>query len=251
LDTTRDIWARDYCPIQVQAKRFVKFRYCPDYLRGRYECLITHDDVCKQVEDLGDFQNPEIVLDGGNVVAGSNNAILTDKVFRENPKWQPRRLQSTLAELLQVDQCIMIPQEPGDHVGHSDGVVRFLKNDLVVISDYSKVDPSYGRRLCAALAKHGLRIETLPHFREDRSEDGIPSAKGNYINYLRIGNLIVVPAYGSPEDDKACKTLERLCPKATVIPLECVKLSRKGGVLNCVSWTVRSKTMAGRCAQCG
>jgi agmatine deiminase len=241
LNKTRDIWARDYCPIQVQGKRFVKFRYCPDYLRGRYERLITHDDVCKQVENLGKFQKPEIILDGGNVVSGKNKAILTDKVYRENPKWKPGRLRSTLAELLHVDQCIMIPKEPGDPIGHSDGVVRFLKEDLVVVNDYSKVDPAYGKQLCAALAKHGLRIEIVPHFREDRSEDGIPSATGNYINFLRIGNLIVVPAYGSLEDQKACKTLERLCPKATVIPLECVKLSRKGGVLNCVAWTILAK----------
>jgi agmatine deiminase len=242
LAKTRDIWARDYCPVQVQSKRFVKFRYCPDYLRGRHACLITHDDVYKQVEDLGEFQTPEIILDGGNVVGGTNKAILTDKVFQENPKWKPRRLQSKLAELLQVDQCIMIPREPGDPIGHSDGVVRFLKKDLVVVNDYSKVDPAYGRRLYAALSKHGLRTEMLPHFREDRAEDGIPSAMGNYVNFLRIGKLIVVPAYGRPEDGKACKTLARLCPKATVVPLECVKLSRKGGVLNCVAWTILAST---------
>ena len=122
-------------------------------------------------------------------------------------------------------------------------MVRFLKKDLVVVNDYSTVDPSYGRRLCAVLTKYGLRIEILPHFREDRLEDGIPSAKGDYINFLRIGNLIVVPAYGSPEDAVACKTLERLCPKATVVPLDCVKLSRKGGVLNCVAWTILTPRM--------
>jgi agmatine deiminase len=241
LAKTCDVWARDYCPIQVQGKRFVKFRYCPDYLQGRYERLITHDDVCKQMEDLGNIQNPEIILDGGNVVSSRSKAILTDKVFRENPNWKQNRLRSKLAELLQVDQCVMIPQETGDTIGHSDGVVRFLKENLVVVNDYSKVDPAYGRRLRTALAKHGLEIKTLPHFREDRSEDGIPSALGNYINFLRVGNLIVVPAYGKPEDEKACRTLERLCPKATVIPLNCVKLSRKGGVLNCVTWTIRSK----------
>jgi agmatine deiminase len=36
LDGTRDIWARDYCPIQVQSKRFVKFRYYPDYHRRQF-----------------------------------------------------------------------------------------------------------------------------------------------------------------------------------------------------------------------
>ena len=190
LDKTHDIWARDYCPIQVQGKRFVKFCYRPDYLRGRYECLITHDDVCKQVENLGKFQNPEIILDGGNVVGGKSKAILTDKVYRENPTWKPGRLRSTLAELLHVAQCIMIPQEPGDPVGHSDGVVRFLKEDLVVVNDYSKVDPAYGKELCAALAKHGLRIE-------DASP--LPRRPLGRWNSFRIGELHQFPPHRQPD----------------------------------------------------
>jgi agmatine deiminase len=32
LDHTRDIWARDYCPVQVAPGRWVKFRFEPDYL---------------------------------------------------------------------------------------------------------------------------------------------------------------------------------------------------------------------------
>ena len=45
LDGARDIWARDYCPIQVSPDRFVKFRYFPDYLRGKHEDLVTDGDT--------------------------------------------------------------------------------------------------------------------------------------------------------------------------------------------------------------
>jgi len=237
LAGTRDIWARDFCPIQVGPSRFVKFRYCPDYLRAGYEHLITGNRVCGQMGNWGEIQVSRIILDGGNVVAAGNKAILTDKVFSENPKWERGRLLRRLAVLLQVDQCIIIPREPGCPIGHSDGIVRFLDDNLVVVNDYSKIDPGYGKRLRQALAGHGLQIETISHFREDRSEDGIPSAVGNYVNYLRIGRLVVVPAYGRRQDEEVRGKLESLCPESTVVPLNCVRLAREGGVLNCVTST--------------
>ena len=33
LKGTKDIWCRDYMPIQIQKDRFVFYRYTPDYLQ--------------------------------------------------------------------------------------------------------------------------------------------------------------------------------------------------------------------------
>ena len=237
IQETRDIWAKDYCPVQVEPEQFVRFRYYPDYLRDGGKHLVTPGTVSRQFEDLGTCRRSTIVLDGGNVVVAKHRVILTEKIYRENPRYERSRLRSKLAECCQVDHCIVVPKEAGDAIGHSDGVVRFLDEDLVVVNDYSRVDPAYGKRLCGVLAKEGLRIEKLPHFREDRMVDGIPSAVGNYVNFFRVGNLIVVPAYKARQDDRACKSLERLCPKATVVPLFCKNLARAGGVLNCIAYT--------------
>jgi agmatine deiminase len=240
LDATRDIWARDYCPIQAARRRFAKFRYTPDYLRGRYRHLMTGNEICGHMQGLGKIQFTEIILDGGNVVSASKMAIVTEKVLQENPSRGPKELQLKLARLLNVDQCLFIPVEPGDPIGHSDGTVRFLSDNLLVFNDYTRVDPAYGRWLRRALPRHRLEMEPLPHFREDNAVDGIPSAVGNYVNFLRVGDLIIVPAYGHKNDDRACRTIERLCPQATVTPLECSALAREGGVLNCVAWTART-----------
>jgi agmatine deiminase len=240
LDGTADIWARDYCPVQVVKNRFVKFRYYPDYLRGRHEDRITTDDtVCGQLDNLGTICRSDVVLDGGNLVTATTRAILTDKVYGENSGWQRDALRCALREMLDLDECILIPKEPGDPFGHADGVVRFLSDDLVVMGDYSQVDPGYGDRLRAVLLRHHLQVEELPYFCERRSRNGIPSAVGNYVNFLRIGRLILAPAYGVPQDEQACQKLKELCPEATVVPLLCVDLAREGGVLNCISWTVK------------
>jgi agmatine deiminase len=237
IDGTRDLWARDYSPVQVGPQQFVKFRYRPDYLVG-HKHLLTPGTICGQFQDLGNCRRTRIILDGGNVVAAKNRVILTEKVYRENPGQERSKLRSKLTELFQGANCLFIPKEAGDIIGHSDGVVRFLAEDLIVINNYSAVDPAYRERLCRILTNQGLQIEKLPHFREKQSTDGIPSAVGNYVNYLRVGNLIVVPAYKSRHDEKACETLQRLCPEATVRPLECRDLARAGGILNCIAFTV-------------
>lgn len=50
---------------------------------------------------------------------------------------------------------------------------------------------------------------------------------------------VIVSSYGMPEDVEAVQKLNRLCPEATVVSVPCLNLAREGGVLQCVSWTVR------------
>ena len=238
LEGTRDIWVRDFMPVQVAAGDFVLFRYQPDYLRGHNE-LVTPDEVRKAVPQCDRLRMSDINLDGGNVVASSSKVILTDKVYKENPGHPRQALREELTTVLRAN-CIIIPKEPYDVIGHADGVLRFIDENTVVVNDYPRVDSGYSRRLEAALRRHELAIERLPHFQSDDRHDGIPSAAGCYINYLRIGRLVIVPAFGVREDELACKTLEKLLTEVKVMPLRCEELAWEGGVLNCVSWSVRT-----------
>jgi agmatine deiminase len=83
LADTRDIWCRDYMPVQVGIGEFVKFRYNPDYLSDCRD-LATDEPVCHSLPHIRNLRVSPINLDGGNVVAGNGKVILTDKVFREN-----------------------------------------------------------------------------------------------------------------------------------------------------------------------
>jgi agmatine deiminase len=238
LEGSADVWIKDYAPIQVTKKRFVKFRYAPDYLRG-CERLITKDEICGQLQVLGKISHSDLVVDGGNIVAARMKVILTEKVFRENRKWKRTEVEKHFQDTLHNRSCIIIPTEPLDPIGHSDGVVRFLDDNRVVVNDYSTIDPRYGRRLERALAEHGLAINKLPYHPDWKSRKRIPPATGNYVNFLRIGNLVIVPAHGLPEDDEAVRVLQRLLPKAIVVSLDCQELAREGGCWNCASWSVK------------
>lgn len=238
LDNVKDIWARDFAPIQVADNALAKFRYAPDYLQG-HEHLLTGDDVLNSFGDLGLCHRSEIVLDGGNAVGCRGKVILTDKIYRENPSWDRPRLRKHLEELFRVDHFIVIPKEPYDPVGHADGMVRFIDERAVLVNDYSGVDPAFGDRLFRVLRQAGLGIETLPYSHDRQSREGIPSSVGSYINFLRTGKTIVVPVYGTACDEIALERLAAVFPDVPVCPLPSTTLAGEGGVLNCVSATYR------------
>jgi agmatine deiminase len=234
---TRDIWCRDYMPVQVDLGNFVRFRYDPGYLKG-YEHLLTRPCDITPINGLGQCVDSDIVLDGGNVVGWGSRCIVTDRLFRENPRVCRDELLGRLRELLEVDEVIVIPKEPYDEVGHADGVVRFLDDRLVVINDYSQVASWYRRRLTSVLRRAGLDWVELPYRPEDEIVNGIPSAVGCYTNFLMVRGLAVVPAFGLTEDQAALRVIEENIRDTAVVLLECTDLARGGGVLNCATWTV-------------
>lgn len=234
LEGAKDVWARDYCPVQVGRRAFVKFHYDPDYLR-KYPRLRTGADVVRSFADLGDCIVSPIVLDGGNVVSSPTKAILTEKIYKENPGWKEPELRLELQRLLQVEQLIIVPKDPYDETGHSDGMARFVNETTVVVNDYASTDPAFGNRLKKALRSCGLDIKSIPYYWERTRRGKFPSAVGCYANFLRTKHVVVAPAYGHILDQKALDRLRALFPKVPVVQLDCTELAREGGVLNCIS----------------
>lgn len=244
IQGTWDVWCHDYMPVQVAPGRFVQFRYEPDYLRG-YEDTITPVEKRRAALAGEDCGFSDIVLDGGNIVSTAGTAILTDKIYAENPTHKRSALQRQLRDLLEVDRLVIIPQEPGDWTGHADGVLRFVYEHTVVVNDYARVDPSYGRKLQKCLLQAGLDVVGLPCVPQlEERPDGFPSAVGVYVNFLQVSNLLLVPAYGIREDDMAMTILGRCHPDCHAMPIDSRGVAAEGGVLNCVSWTVAARTTA-------
>lgn len=238
VPNNRDIWIRDAAPVEVNSNEFVQFRYQPDYLRKDKD-LITPAQAFSGLSFIKSPQKSKLVIDGGNIVGTASTAILTDKVFTENPTRDPDELENELKCLLQVQRLIFIPQETGDIIGHSDGMVRFLTDKQVILNDYRKEEPELGEELEEILTSNGIKFTRIPYVPEDQVFDGIPSAVGNYVNFLRVGNLMIVPAYGFPEDEIVQKLVVKLLPQCMVESLPCRDLAEEGGVLNCATWTIR------------
>jgi len=241
LDIVRDQWLRDFCPVQIGPGKLVKFRYDPDYLRNEPE-LRTGGEIVKSFRGLGRCLRSSIILDGGNIVASRAKAIVTDKIYKENPRLSRDELRDKLQKLLRVDQLIVIPKEPLDPIGHSDAMVRFIDEQTVLVNDYTKVDSPFGERLISVLRRNKLAIEPMPYWPERRSQAGIPSAVGCYTNFLTTEKVLVASVYGKKHDDVALRKLETAFPGSPIVPLNCTALAREGGVMNCVSASYRLST---------
>lgn len=240
LNGTKDIWIRDYAPIQVdQDGSFVLFRYFPDYLRKGFRHLITNSkEIMAGLPGVRSCEFSDIVLDGGNVVRHHGQAVVTDKIFRENRRMGRAELREELRRLLRVERLIVIPTEPGDVVGHADGVLRFIDDNSVIVNDYRRLDRSYRRRLREPLVAAGLKLEEITYEPDLDDPGDIPSAVGNYVNFFQAGDLIVIPTYGLKADFDAQETLTRAFPAKAIRTLPCRALAEGGGVLNCATWGI-------------
>lgn len=235
IEGTKDIWCRDFMPIQIARDRFVQFDYRPDYLMQGYQHTVTPPAIVRAALPEGALcRSVPIRIDGGNVVHCARKAVMTDRPFRGRKK----ALQQELRELLEVDELIVIPAEPYELFGHADGIVRFVDEETVLVNDYSAVDPRYGSRLLQALERAGLRVIAIPYQPSEEGPD--QSAHGVYVNFLQARGIILAPVFGIPEDDAVLRILTASYPGSNVEPVNCEALGKEGGLLNCISWGIET-----------
>jgi agmatine/peptidylarginine deiminase len=223
-------------PIQQSEKHFVFYKYNPDYLQTPYYKR-TITDVnsignidCLRQEKVTDL---DLVLDGGNIVKCDDKIIMTKKVFAENKDKKQKDIIRMLEEAFQCD-IIFLPWDKEEIFGHSDGIVHFVGNNRVLMTNYADFDPDMSRRFLNILKPH---VEVIPlTFNVKRKHE----RSWAYINYLQLENLVLVPQLGIPEDEQALEQIKKVLPKCKVYGVPALEAVRKGGALNCISWNVKN-----------
>ena len=236
LPKTKDVWAVDYMPIQTELNKFVRFVYNPSYLQTK-TLLKTISDVDTICNTIGiDTSKTNIILDGGNVTRTKNKVIMTDRVFVDNPSYERKELIKELYELLQVDKLYFVPEQPGDFTGHSDGMVRFIDENTIIINDYRREKQWFYRAFETAIHNTGLEYIKIPYnVYDNKSND---QANGDYINYLQMENTVVIPTFGIKDDDVALKQFETIFARQTITTIDSNEIANDGGILNCITWNI-------------
>jgi agmatine deiminase len=210
LENTRDIWARDFMPVQVAPDRFVQFTFRPKYYREEcYQHLQTDPgEVSPYPEGV---EACDIVLDGGNLVKWHDKVICTENLFEWNKQWMSRQeVLDGLRRVLGIGEVIVIPRLPYDITGHSDGMLRFVDEKTLLINDFSAVENrKVIQKIHDILKAHGFDLITLPW--PVWGNKGVDD-RGDYINFLEMEGLIVLPQYGLPEDDAALAIVRESFP---------------------------------------
>jgi agmatine deiminase len=208
LPQTKDVWAVDYMPIQTDLNNFVRFVYNPSYLQTKkyLKTISEVDEICRAI-GIETFKT-DIIIDGGNVTRWTNKLIMTDRVFKDNPTYKRKQLIKELHELLQVDKIYFVPEQPGDFTGHSDGMVRFVDEHTIIINDYKQENEEFYRAFEIAIHNTGLDYITIPYNVYDNKSNN--HANGDYINYLQMENIIIIPTFDIKEDELAVRQLETI-----------------------------------------
>jgi agmatine deiminase len=244
LPNTRDIWARDYMPIQVTNDKFIEFRYDPDYLQGDSEDketreLKTYPDIVCDSIGLKTIKS-DIIVDGGNIVKAENTIILTDKIIWENGRlYSEKKLIEKLYELFEVEKVVLIPRDEECDYGHADGMLRFINPKKVLISGfYETADDEFKKLIINSLEKANLEWEWL-RCSENESEDNIA-----YINFFQTQDLIIVPSLNRKEDNVAFEQISKYFPtyasKKRIAQANMTEVFRQDGALNCITWTIKT-----------
>ena len=238
LKATKDIWCRDYMPVQTPSGKLIQFTYNPSYLKGNKEWEESRSDVkdvCRMNNINAEFS--DINLDGGNVLIFDDRAIISDRIFSENPNRDKDELVKELGKQLECE-IIIIPAEKDDMTGHADGMVRFVNRDTILGNNRADEYKYWREGMQKVIDKYGLTYIDIPFFAPKDSKHPL-SAVGIYVNYLEVNNLIVLPVFGRDEDKLAVDIIQKTFPERVVETIDYNEVAYEGGLLNCTTWVVK------------
>ncbi len=237
LPNTKDIWAVDYMPIQINKSKFIQFTYNPDYLEGKkYQKTISDvESICKSIGIAA--QKSDLLIDGGNISRTKEKVLMCDKVFHENKHISEKSLIKQLKDLFEVDKLYFVPWDKKDIIGHVDGMARFIDEDRVLINGYTEENRELQLSLRTSLHNAGLDWIELP-FHIPKGSPSI-SAEGLYLNYLQMEQAVIVPTFNNEYDEIALRILEDVFKGQKIETVDSTEVAKEGGVLNCISWNIK------------
>lgn len=240
LKGTKDIWTRDYMPIQVDINRNVEYRYDPDYLQAKkYRKSKSYPDLVCNLNNISTCKS-DLIIDGGNVIKSDSSVIMTDKVISENlENYNRDTIIGKLKELFETDKIALIPwDKANDEYGHADGMIRFIDNQKVLIQGYfDDYETKFKNQLYGELDKIGLTWRKMEFDVENQDE-----RNWAYMNFLQTDKMILIPKFGIDEDIPAMNQIKKFFHDYDSNQVENVDMDvivKEGGALNCITWSLR------------
>lgn len=251
---TADAWIRDYGPNFI-LKRMEVPEYALNHWGfnawgGKYDALKPDHGIPPRIASFLQmpYYEPGLVLEGGSIdVNGAGSALVTEQCLlnpNRNPQLGRPEIETALRDHLGVRHLIWLGEGiAGDDTdGHVDDIARFVSRDTVICAvETDSGDENYAplqenlKRLRAAADETGspLQVAEFPMPRKIESDSGrLPASYANFY----IGNAVVlVPAYGQPEDAAAASMLRGFFPDRRTVSVPCRDLVHGLGAIHCVT----------------
>ncbi|MDR3237688.1 MAG: agmatine deiminase family protein, partial [Spirochaetia bacterium] len=123
-----------------------------------------------------------------------------------------------------------IPQINKELTGHADGMVRFVDRNTILGSSRDDEYIYWTDKINKVIKEKSLSYFDVPFF-----GDCI------YVNYLEVGDLIVLPVSEEKgnKDADTVTLFKHIFPERVIETINYNKIAKEGGLLNCTTWTVK------------
>lgn len=208
------------------------------------------------------YRAHNLVFEGGAISTdGAGTAVIHGvSVTRNNPTWSRVDIELYLKAELQLSNLYWLSfAHPADETGgHADNQVQFLDANTIVVSLPDAASPyieDYAKQLklvrswrnangepykVVVLPQPEAIVPVLSEYQSVRKRPGV-LARGegpllaSYVNFVRVGELVLVPQFGLDSDTEALSVLRRAAPQLTVIGAAADEFIKAGGALHCMT----------------
>ena len=246
-----DVWTRDYGPMFVKQgykKAWIKWNYFA--YGGKFPDLIKDDKIFLNLVDKveGDMIRPNIFMEGGAIeVNGSGVLVTTEQCLlnsNRNPELSRVQIENILMKTVGVEKIIWLKDGlVNDHTdGHVDDLIKFVNKNTILCSyeedesnsNFKNLDENY-KILEQATDQNGQKFNLvkipLPHMNYTNGEP----APASYANFYIGNDVVLVPTYNDPNDEKALDIIQSYFPNRKVVGIDSRDLIYGGGAIHCIT----------------
>ncbi len=247
-----DVWLRDTAPLFVRGPQGLGcVRFAFNGWGGKYRYPGDAELAAGLCDALGlpSFAAQAVIEGGALELDGHGTCLTTEScLLNENrgPGLTRRALEALLRELLAVEHVVWLRAGlAGDHTdGHIDNLARFVAPGVVMYATASSPDDpnaetlhENARVLAQARAADGRRLRLLPVPSPgpvlDAAGDPQPAS---YMNFYVGNRVVIVPAFGSAQDEVARLTIASGFPGRRVVLCSArAILEGGGGTFHCMT----------------
>lgn len=255
-----DTWTRDYGPITVMKDdriRALDFGFNGWGLKfaSDKDNLVNLRLSDKHVFSPDVYRNERaFVLEGGSVETDGEGTLLTTTRCLCSPNrnggLSKKEVETKLQNLLGVNHVLFLDYgalEGDDTDSHIDTLARLAPDNSIIFTGCRNVDDPQFEELLKMRAQLTMfrNAEGNPfNLIELPLPDAIFDEEGNrlpatYANYLVTDNVIFMPTYGQPENDRlAMQTVKIAYPSHRVVGIDCTTLIKQHGSLHCATMQI-------------
>ncbi|MEM7183421.1 MAG: agmatine deiminase family protein [Spirochaetota bacterium] len=241
VDDIFDIWTRDFTTINPANP--VQFTYTSASTPTQAESqsiqtsFTTFADKYSLTRGTSSY-----IIDGGNIVDDYNGNYITTTRFNTDNSLTSSTSKTELKSVLGATNVAII--EPDDDVlAHSDGMVMWLENNVLLVNDYSTINSTLRTSVLAELTSSfpSATIVEVPVQYADNAAvsqvTNINSACGVNLNSVVTNNYVYVPTFNMSHDSSAVAKIRENTSR-TVVEIDAQNVCALGGSVRCLTWQV-------------